>query len=82
MLTYKMKEEVEKMDETNRELDALLNYLINHNAEHAGEINELAERVHATEKQDVYEHLLRGVEYLNLSNESLKKALNLLRKKV
>lgn len=62
-----------------RELDALLEYLIKHNADHAGEIVELAERAEALGKEDAYGHLVKGVDLLNASNESLKAALVTLR---
>ena len=62
-----------------RELDALLEYLVKHNKDHAGEIMELAGRAEALGKAEVYERLVRGVELLNESNESLEAALTVLR---
>ncbi|MCX8022162.1 MAG: hypothetical protein N2745_05250 [Syntrophorhabdaceae bacterium] len=67
------------MEDDMKELDALLNYLINHNTEHADEIKDLAEKARAHGKVEVSESLIKGVEFLNMSNESLKKALELLR---
>ena len=62
-----------------QELDALLEYLVKHNGDHAGEILGLARRAQDLGKKEVYEHLLTGVDLLNSSNESLKAALALLR---
>lgn len=58
-----------------RELQALLEYLVKHNADHAGEILELAARAESLGKPRVHEHLVRGVELLHQSNESLQAAL-------
>jgi hypothetical protein len=62
-----------------RELEALLEYLVKHNGDHAGEIMDLATRAQALGKVEVYGHLVRGVDLLNESNESLKEALAALR---
>ena len=62
-----------------RELEALLEYLVKHNGDHAGEIMDLAARAEALGKTEVYEELVRGVDLLNESNESLKAALTVLR---
>ena len=62
-----------------RELEALLEYLVKHNGDHAGEIMDLAARAEALGKIEVYEQLVRGVDLLNESNESLKAALTVLR---
>ena len=67
------------MDGEMRELEALLEYLVKHNGDHAGEIMDLATRAEALGKTEVYDHLVRGVELLNESNESLKAALTVLR---
>ncbi len=67
------------MESGMRELDALLDYLVEHNTEHAGEIIDLANRAKALGKQEVYDHLIKGVDLLNSSNESLKSALTILR---
>jgi hypothetical protein len=67
------------MDEAMRELDALLQYLIKHNEDHAGEIMELATRAEALGKKEAYDHLVKGVDLLTGSNESLKAALQALR---
>lgn len=58
-----------------QELEALLNYLVKHNDEHASEISELAERAREMGKQDTYHHLTEGVELLLQSNASLRAAL-------
>jgi hypothetical protein len=62
-----------------RELEALLEYLVKHNGDHAGEIMDLAARAQALGKTEVYDQLVRGVDLLNESNESLKAALTVLR---
>ncbi len=62
-----------------RELEALLEYLVKHNSDHAGEIMDLAARAEALDKTEVHDHLVRGVDLLNESNESLKAALTVLR---
>jgi hypothetical protein len=67
------------MKDEMRELEALLEYLVKHNREHAGEITDLAGRAEALGKSEVYDHLIRGVELLNESNESLEAALTVLR---
>jgi hypothetical protein len=61
------------------ELEALLEYLIKHNADHAGEIEELAARAETLGNSAAHEHLLVGVAKLKDSNESLKAALLALR---
>lgn len=65
--------------ETVRELTLLLDYLVKHNAEHAGEIRELAGRAMDLGETQAHEHLVRGVELLEQANESLKAALTELR---
>jgi hypothetical protein len=67
------------MESDMRELEALLEYLVKHNGDHAGEIMDLATRAKDLGKTQVNEHLVRGVELLNQSNESLKAALTVLR---
>ena len=68
-----------KMQNDLKELEALLNYLINHNEDHAQEIVELAVKAKEMGKEEVNNNLAKGVEYLKYSNEMLKKALQLLR---
>ena len=63
------------MDSELLELDALLEYLVKHNAEHAEEIMELAVRAKGLGRTPVYEDLVHGVDLLNSSNERLKAAL-------
>jgi hypothetical protein len=72
-------QESEQMENEMRELEALLEYLVKHNGDHAGEIMDLATRAQALDKTEVYDHLVRGVELLNESNESLRTALTVLR---
>jgi hypothetical protein len=72
-------QESEEMESGMQELEALLDYLVKHNADHVGEIMDLATRAQALGKQEVYDHLIRGVDLLNSSNESLKAALTVLR---
>jgi hypothetical protein len=52
--------------------------LIKHNRDHAGEIMELAERAQNLGNTAAYEHIVRGVDLLNDSNESLEAALAVL----
>lgn len=66
-------------DEAMSELEALLQYLVKHNEDHAGEIMDLAARAETLGKTGVHEHLLRGVDLLSRSNESLRAALAELR---
>ena len=72
-------QESEEMASGMQELEALLEYLVKHNTDHAGEIMDLARRAQDLGKKEVYDHLLTGVDLLNSSNESLKAALAVLR---
>jgi hypothetical protein len=63
------------MEHTLQELDTLLQYLVKHNEEHAAEIMELAGQARNLGKKVAYDHLLKGVELLSASNESLRAAL-------
>lgn len=63
------------MDPSLREIRGLLDYMIKHNRDHAGEIMELAERAQTMGNTAAYQHIVRGVELLNESNESLQAAL-------
>jgi hypothetical protein len=67
------------MEDAMRELEALLDYLIKHNEDHAGEIAELSERAKSLGKKEAYDQLVKGVDLLAASNESLKAALQALR---
>ena len=58
-----------------QEMTALLTYLIKHNQDHAQEIMELAERAQGLGHGQAYQHIVRGVELLNQSNDSLQAAL-------
>ena len=67
------------MDGDMRELEALLDYLVKHNEDHAGEVTDLAARAQSLGKTEAYEHLVKGVELMSASNESLRAALSALR---
>ena len=58
------------------ELRLLLDYLVKHNQEHANELMDLAERVKAQGHKKAYDHMAKGVELLNGSNQSLQEALD------
>jgi hypothetical protein len=69
------------MNDQMKELDALLDYLIKHNKDHAEEITVLAEKAKSLGETTVYDNLTKGVEHMERSNESLEKALSVLRGK-
>ena len=69
------------MESEMKELDALLEYIIKHHKEHLEEINTLAQKAIGLGKTKVYDDLLKSIEQMNRSNESLKKALENLREK-
>ena len=58
------------------ELRLLLEYLVKHNQEHANELMDLAARVKAQGHETAYDHMARGVDLLNGSNQSLQEALD------
>ena len=58
-----------------QQIKSLLEYLIKHNQDHASEIMDLAERAQTLGNTEAYEHIVRGVDLLNDSNESLQAAL-------
>lgn len=66
------------MEASTHEIRSLLEYLVKHNADHAGEIMELAERAQILGNQEAYQHIVQGVRLLNDSNESLRAALTAL----
>lgn len=66
------------MEPSIREIKGLLEYLIKHNQDHAGEIMDLAERTQTLGNTEAYRHIVRGVDLLNESNESLQAALAVL----
>lgn len=70
------------MDKKMKELKALIQHLLGHNESHANEIVGLADRAKELGSEDAYTHLLEGVKDLQTSNESLKKALDVLPKEV
>jgi hypothetical protein len=57
------------------ELVEFLNYLIGHNKNHADEITVLAGKALDLGKKSVYDDLMRGAKEINMSNESLVRAL-------
>jgi hypothetical protein len=63
------------METSIREIKALLDYLIKHNQDHAGEIMDLAERTQTLGNTEAYQHIVKGVDLLKESNESLQAAL-------
>jgi len=63
------------MEPSIHEIKGLLDYLIKHNQDHAGEIMELAERARDLGHAEAYQHIVRGVELLDSSNQSLRAAL-------
>jgi len=69
------------MDEELRRLDAFLEYLIQHNSDHAEEIEGLAQKAKALGESVVCDDLAKGMEYMRQSNENLKHALGVLRGK-
>ena len=69
------------MDGEMKELDALLDYLIKHNKDHAEEITALAQKAKDFGEIAVYDNLTKGVEHMERSNESLEQALGILRRK-
>jgi len=67
------------MDDDMRELEALLDYLVKHNDDHAAEVDVLAERAQSMGRTEVHRLLTEGVELMRRSNDSLKAALAALR---
>ncbi len=67
------------MEADMKELEALLEYLVKHNEDHAEELMGLAVRARSLGMAETYEHLIIGVEQMNGSNESLRAALEALR---
>jgi hypothetical protein len=61
-----------------QQIKSLLEYLIKHNRDHAGEIMDLAERAQTLGNTEAYQHITRGVDLLNDSNASLQAALTAL----
>jgi hypothetical protein len=66
------------MEATLQEITTLLDYLIKHNRDHAGEIMALAERAQVLGNTVAYRHIVNGVDLLNESNGSLQAALDAL----
>jgi hypothetical protein len=60
------------------ELQALLEYLVKHNSEHAAEIMELADRARQFGGPEAYDHLAHGADLMLESNKSLQSALTVL----
>lgn len=61
------------------ELIALLEYLTNHNTDHAKEVEELALQADSFGNEKAKDVLMEGVDLMNQSNECLKKALDMLK---
>lgn len=69
------------MNDMKKELEALLEYLVGHNRDHAEEIVELAEKAMALGIDCARNEMMEGVEKLKQSNSHLEAALNMLRSK-
>lgn len=67
------------MDSSIKKLDALLDYIIRHNTEHAEEIGALAQEALALGYPEVHDELTKGVAQMHSSTEALRNALNNLR---
>ena len=67
------------MESEMMKLDALLDYTIKHNREHAEELKSLAQKAKELGKTAVYDELMRGVKQMNRANETLGVALERLR---
>jgi len=64
------------MDRSDREnLRVLLEYWMKHNAEHAGEFREWAEKARAIGEAEVHDELMGAVAALEKANEPLTRAL-------
>jgi hypothetical protein len=63
------------VEETTSEIKSLLKYLIKHNEDHAIEIMGLAQRAQSLGNTAAYESIVKGVDLLGASNESLRAAL-------
>ena len=66
------------MEREMQEMRALLEYLVKHNGDHAAELKDLAARLQVMKKPEAYDHLEKGIELMNRSNESLQAALTAL----
>lgn len=67
------------MNDMKKELEALLEYLIGHNRDHAEEIMELAKKALTLGIDCARNEMMEGVEKLRQSNEHLAAALDMLR---
>ena len=63
-----------------RKLEILLDHWIEHNSEHAEEFGEWAEKAKGFGKAIVHDEILESVRQLNKANESLRRALEELKK--
>ncbi len=63
------------MEPSLQEIKALLEYLIKHNQDHAHEIMDLADQAQTLGNTEAYRHIVRGVDLLHDSNDSLLAAL-------
>jgi len=60
------------------ELSVLIKYLVHHNADHAGEITQFADRAATAGATSVQAELLQAAELLQTANEHLSSALAML----
>jgi hypothetical protein len=70
------------MDEEPKKLNVFLDYLIQHNRDHAEEIIGLAQVAKDLEELEACDDLEKGAEYMRLANRSLDHALSILKGKV
>ena len=66
------------MADKNEKLKILLEHLIKHNTDHALEIKEMAETAKELGFGDAAGFLVQGSDEMNTSNDTLKKALDLI----
>lgn len=68
-----------EMESEMMKLEALLDYTVKHNSEHAEELKELAQKAKELGKTAVYDGLIKGVAQITEANETLAMALKRLR---
>jgi len=68
------------MESEMTELDALLDYTIKHNSEHAEELKSLARQAKELGEAALYDDLMRGVEQMSKANKTWEVALKRVRK--
>ena len=67
------------MESEMKKLNALLDYTIKHNSEHAEELKNLARQAKELGEAALYDDLMSGVEQMNRANKTLEVALKRLR---